>query len=404
MNLYLLDETVVLGRRLLKDIASYYRAYLQHDMLENWKKRAEDHEYGGFITNFDRRWNITSYEKGGWAQSRCIFTFAYAYEVLDHDPRWLELARCGTEFVCNHMYDGKGRINHVTDRAGNVLVPADSIFSSAFAISGLSQYMIVSGDMRYLKILNLLYNQYEIDVMTNGFPGIAPYVAQSGLSHHAVSMIAVNTAYLASKILGQGRTNDLIDFCVDRILYQHLDETSGCILEKCLLPGAANLACDPIVNVGHTYECMWFLFEIARNKKDTDMQRRILSIVEETYRRVHAFGRELVFSFHLDDAEPTNPDFTNISWVYAEALCIYAYLTVFTGKQEYLQRFIRIHNLTQQYFLDLTYGDWFHALDKEMEVVQDFKGSLVKAPYHMARAFLKLIELFEAYSSDTNPM
>ncbi|MEG2117298.1 MAG: hypothetical protein RRZ69_06420, partial [Clostridia bacterium] len=63
MDKFIVDENLELNKANLKLFADYYKEYLQKDMLKNWADRTLDKTYGGYITSFDNKWNVTSFDK-----------------------------------------------------------------------------------------------------------------------------------------------------------------------------------------------------------------------------------------------------------------------------------------------------------------------------------------------------
>lgn len=400
---YLIDEHAKPTAELLKNIADYYKDYLLTDMLKCWEKVTIDNEYGGYITSFDEHWRCTGTDKGAWGQSRHVYIFSKAYEVLGKDSKWLEYARTGEEFVKNKMYDNVGRINYLTDRVGNVKEGTISVFSDEFAVSGTAEYISASQSDKYLPFLNTLYDTLERNLTNPDFADLTPYPYIKGLTHHSVYMIGANSAFTARKVLGK-RADKLIDFCVDKVMNVSYDAVSGLILERKNNDGSYYMGeLDRSVNVGHTYESMWFMLDVALERKDRDMLRKICSIVDRTDEKVKSYGKEMMFSFVIGDEDQniktwkyeTNfLPFDNVSWSYSEAMSLFAKLYMASGQRKYFEKFLRLHNLAENYFKDEDNGDWYHALDENFKVKANFKGSLVKTAYHMPRAFMNIIEAF----------
>jgi len=164
-----------------------------------------------------------------------------------------------------------------------------------------------------------------------------------------------------------------------------------------------------LVNVGHTYECLWFILDAAKTLKNADLLKTVCSIANSTEEHIKQTSKPLIFSFALDGKaeknttwkyEATFSPFDNVSWTYAESLCLFGYLAALTKNDTYILRFKHIHNLVQNHFVDTEYGDWFHALDENFKVIKNFKGSVVKTAFHIPRALMKLITVFE--STDLN--
>lgn len=399
------------GKKELLQIASYYRNYLQSDILKNWADKTADSAYGGYLTCFDRKWNITGYDKGAWGQARHIFTFSEAYRLFGKEKKWLYLAKTGIDFIKNRMYDGNGRLYYLVDRSGmQIKEKTISIFSDAFFILGLSHYIFVTDTTAELDLLKTVYAKFEENITNENFKDITPYMYEKSVLHHAVFMIALNAVTTASTVLGTEHCSSLIHYCLDKILNLFLDKERNCIVEKKMTDGTFCTGHNSrLVNVGHTYECLWFILDAAKTLKNADLLKTVCSIANSTEEHIKQTSKPLIFSFALDGKaeknttwkyEATFSPFDNVSWTYAESLCLFGYLAALTKNDTYILRFKHIHNLVQNHFVDTEYGDWFHALDENFKVIKNFKGSVVKTAFHIPRALMKLITVFE--STDLN--
>lgn len=410
MEKFIVDENLQLNEQNLKLFADYYREYLQKDMLHNWEVRVKDEKCGGYITCFDNKWNVTSFDKGAWGQCRHIFTFSYASKVFADKQKWLDLAKVGADFVVNKMYNEKScRLNYLVDRTGNTVKESEtSIFSDAFAISGLAEYILASGDKSFLKTLENMFDVFQQNLTCDTFKDTMPYVYSEGIVYHAVFMIAINSVFVASGVLGKEKTDRLIDFCLDKILNVLYDDKYGLIFEKKKSDGSfADDENAKLVNAGHILEDMWFLFEIARERKDEKLECKVVDIVENLYSLMEKCNKDLIFAYNFGVEEERKVQtwkyensfgYTdNVSWTFAEAMCLNGIIASNLKSQKHFTRFVKIRNYTQKYFIDQSNGDWFHALDKDNNVIEDYKGSTVKTAYHMPRAFMKIIENFEKY-------
>ena len=206
----ILDENTAFTKENRKKISDFYREYVRTEMLDVWAQRTADEEYGGYITDFDRAWNIKSYQKGAWGQGRHVYTFSAAYEMFDHDDKWLRLAKTGKDFTLNKMYAGKGRFNYLVDRTGDKALDGTiSIISDAFIIGGLAKYIAATGgDDGDGVLLEELYGTFENNLQNDGFKDVAPFAYVDGICGHAKYMIGLNVACEAGKVLKGGKTDE----------------------------------------------------------------------------------------------------------------------------------------------------------------------------------------------------
>lgn len=391
-----------------QQIVREYRTLVQDQILKYWKQVAPDRQYGGFITDFDRRWNVRSTDKGAWGQGRLIYSFSETHEHFPEEG-WLDLARLGKDFALQHMYAGNGRFYYLVDRTGaKVLDGPTSVFSDGFIIAGLARFRSASGGgtPEDAQLLQSLFDRYAENIMDVNFSDTAPFEASREICSHALPMIGLNVAYEVNRVLPSGNARQLIDHCLDAVLNGMYDPETGLILEKkyrdgrrCQGPNAL------LVNTGHAFESMWFCLEAILTTYGPEDPRisRIRDIAETNYRASRGPDGESVFSYSAgEDAIKFKTwkyeiDFAGtdkVSWSYAEEMYLWALLAKLTGEETYFRRFLHLHQFTQTHFIDREYGDWFHALNQNNEVIYDFKGSTVKVAFHMLRAMLRIMELF----------
>ncbi len=270
-----------------------------------WSENCVDTQYGGYLTCFDRTFSLYDTRKGAWGQARHIFTYA---AMAEYDPpsrqRWLDLARVGIDFVYTKMAGANNRIRYLVSQSGDEILEGPiSIFSDAFAISGLAEYMRVSKTREYIELLQAMYGQFVANVLDPTFRDISPASYDRGVCHHSVYMIAINTAHLVGKVLGHEETDEFIQTCLDVIFSVLVDADTHCLLERKRRDGSFDTGNGShFVNVGHTCESMWFCLEVAIARNDLELIDKICEVSEATYVR-GAYQGLLDFSFDLDETE-----------------------------------------------------------------------------------------------------
>jgi N-acylglucosamine 2-epimerase len=118
-----------------------------------------------------------------------------------------------------------------------------------------------------------------------------------------------------------------------------------------------------------------------------------------------------VFSFlDANGEEPKQMDWhkeTNslwhdkVWWVHSEALYALALCALETKSEERLKNYLDLHEWCQKHFYDPEYGEWYQALWRDGSPKISDKGTLWKAAYHLPRALMRIMTLFESYASDS---
>ena len=371
-------------------------------IMELWSESCVDLQNGGYLTCYDRAFHVYDTKKGAWGQARHIYTYSAMAEYdQPNRQRWLDLAKVGVDFIFNTMSAGNNRVNYLVSQSGDVLEGPTSIFSDAFAISGLAKYICVSNKREYTELLQDMYVQFVENVLNPDFKDIAPAVFDPEVCHHSIHMIAINTALLVGKVLGEEQTHDFIQTCLNVIFSVLVDADTSCLLEKKRRDGSFDTGNGShFVNVGHTFECMWFCLEVAIECNDFELIQWIEEVSEATYIRGTDQGI-LIFSFDLNNTESVHQTWKyetefhqkdKVSWAFAESMVLFLMLYKVTKNKKWFDRFIVLKEYVDECFIDKKFGDWFHALHKDGSVKIDIKGSTVKSAYHIPRSYLKLIE------------
>ena len=134
---------------------------LNHEILDIWYPRTIDSISGGFLSDFDYKWEMKGPQnKMIVTQSRHVWTCSTVAEFYpERKDYFLKIAGHGVQFLKDKMWDSKlGGFFNLVDRKGNVLKSGKSgrivkeAYGNAFAIYGLSAYARVSGDTTALAL------------------------------------------------------------------------------------------------------------------------------------------------------------------------------------------------------------------------------------------------------------
>jgi len=156
----------------LDELACFYHRHLLKDVMPFWEVRTQDDECGGYLTCFDRAGNLTDTDKYVWFQARQLWMFSALYNQVEPRPEWLDLAKCGRNFIVGYAYAGQGRWNYHLDRKGKVKQGTISIFTDHFVLSGLCEYALASGSDKDYSLIKDTYDAIEQNVHDRNFKDI----------------------------------------------------------------------------------------------------------------------------------------------------------------------------------------------------------------------------------------
>ena len=95
-----LNGGIEMDREYLRQLRDFYKKELLENILPFWLKHVRDRDYGGYHTCLDRDGSVYEYDKlCMWCAGRIVWTYSHMYNELERNPEWLELARCGVDFV-----------------------------------------------------------------------------------------------------------------------------------------------------------------------------------------------------------------------------------------------------------------------------------------------------------------
>jgi mannose/cellobiose epimerase-like protein (N-acyl-D-glucosamine 2-epimerase family) len=129
----------------------FWRAHALKDLIPYWAEHAPDPANGAFFMNLSRDWKpLPPNDKVPALVSRHVFGFSAAY-LLSGDPKYLDIARGGAEFLFQNAWDPEfgGWFDKLTPD-GRPLVESKSISLQLYTNVGLTLYYVASGDDRAL--------------------------------------------------------------------------------------------------------------------------------------------------------------------------------------------------------------------------------------------------------------
>jgi len=140
-----------------RDFLTQCRRQLFGKYLPFWENGGHDAEFGGFMCSLHEDGTVENERKDIWYQGRGIWVYAYLYNEIDKDPKWLERARLARDFMVRYMHNGDGTWKTTVDRIGQPvegieIMRSDNIYGALFAAVGLIQYAKATGNERDLNL------------------------------------------------------------------------------------------------------------------------------------------------------------------------------------------------------------------------------------------------------------
>ena len=149
--------------------------HLEKELLPFWLEQAQDREYGGLLTHFDKdgRLETEKIEKTLIAQTRTIYSMSSAHRAGYGAGRCAEVAKFGVKFLVEKMYDcEEGGFFWIVDRAGKVTSDKKIVYGMSFAIYALAEFTLATGDPRGLELAEETFDllmKHAVDTARGGY-------------------------------------------------------------------------------------------------------------------------------------------------------------------------------------------------------------------------------------------
>ncbi|WP_193774431.1 AGE family epimerase/isomerase [Vallitalea guaymasensis] len=401
---------------------NYYKEQIEKDFWPYWEKYI-DTTYGGVlncINNYGDK--IINENKYSWSQGRFLWILSSLYElsikgILDIDKNRLKNYMNGNlKFIFDNCLLEDYSTVFLLERDGTKIKDKKtgrydtSIYSDCFIIIGICKYVQNIEDESLVKtILNILNN--TTNKISSKYFYTEPYPIPEGYETHAVNMIMVNTLYEVIQTLDKysmkyDKYVEQANNMINTILYKLCED--GLIREFVYKEESKNKRLlDRHVTPGHALESMWFIIEYL--EKYQDIRKHIDTIGDISIKSFdigwdEKFGGLLRFVDReggVPKGESQETSFEKlimdthnmkIWWPQSEALVIFHKLYQLTGNQKYLERYNKIKEYVFRVFPNEEIGEWIQIRLKDGSPLEKVVALPVKDPFHIMRAFIKIIE------------
>jgi len=397
----------------LQDIHAWIRQELTAAIVF-WLKNGMDPEYGGVYTCLDREGQVFSTDKSVWMQGRCAWTFARLCNQYGERPQWRNAAKSCLDFLEAHCInrDKGGRMYFTVTKDGRPLRQRRYNFSEGFYAMANAEYYILTGQPQYLERARTAYeliwnlNHGLIDDPV----ALGPKTIASTRTGRALAdpMIYLNlTSVLRRADPEQAQLYDQrAQQCVHDIFTYHRKKDMCCTLESVGPNGEfqSEFTAGRMVNPGHVIECAWFVMEQANYAGDTalhqEAQDMFLDAIEGGWDK--EYEGILYFMDCLGKPPEAYEHDMKLWWPHNEAVIASLMAYRDTGKQIYLDWFIKLVDYCKKVFSDPAYGEWYGYLRRDgWPTMPPCKGSTFKGPFHLPRMLMMVDDMLTTLAERT---
>lgn len=408
----------------IKDILNKTNTYLTKTLLPFWLERSPDHEYGGFLTYFDRNGKPTGETtKTFLMQIRMLYTMSSAHRAGYGGGECAKFAKMGCDFINDHYWDNE----HtgwfwIADRAGLPTVTGKIGYGQCFAMYAFSEYYLATGDKRGREIAENTYTAISrnmADVRHGGFYEIMQKDWQperpgkyggdrKSMDVHMHMMEALTTLYeMTGSPTHRRRLLEVIDILINKML----DPETGLgyiqfSLDFKPLPAimfAVEWGRDakpedglsrPLENTsyGHNVEFIWLLLHAA------DILGQPRQTYSEVVRKIcdHCveFGVDWKYGGLFVEGPRTAPPAITEKQFWQQAEVLVGMLDAYRlfGDEKYWNAFRNVYDFVFNKFVTMEGGgEWYERLSREGNPIDSALGHAWKISYHTVRSMVQTV-------------
>lgn len=263
--------------RPLDAIRDRYRRYLFDDFLPFMDRFVIDHRYGGFMCITDYDGARASDTKDCWFEGRGIWIYAFLYNHLAREQRFLDVARKSAAFILSVRPADGSLWPRQFSRDGKTLgLPDTAIYGALFVAEGLQELAQATGERQHRETAKRLIldcvarydrDDYEPAIgQTYLGPEARPY---PGARIQGVWMVLIR---VITQMLTREADRELAavaDRCIDAVVRYHYNprfRLSNELLNHDL--SRPNNEYEQLVYPGHAIETHWMLMQEALRRND----------------------------------------------------------------------------------------------------------------------------------------
>jgi cellobiose epimerase len=398
------------SRTVLLTLQSELRSELTDRILPYWSQWAVDRRHGGFVGYISGKNEIEDEApRGAILNARILWTFSAAYRTL-HRDEYLALADRAQAYIARHFIDPEfGGVYWAVNHRGRPEDDRKHLYAQAFAIYGLTEHHMATGDLDSLDLARDIFTLVEdraADRKRGGYlesfdrrwrlledQRLSETDANEfrSMNTHLHVLEAYANLYRADPTEEvRGRLRHLLELFVGPMRNPRTGH----------LAPFHDLNWQPrsdAVSWGHEIEASWLLTDAADAIEEPYLQARVAALSVELAEGVLAGGvdRDGGIREEMRDGVASSTD--KEWWPQAEAVVgfLNAYQT--TEDDRFLDAAVACWQYIKAVFLDHKGGEWYRRVSLAGEPYRDReKAGPWKCPYHNSRAAIEIVSRIDS--------
>ncbi|MDP4224584.1 MAG: AGE family epimerase/isomerase [Bacteroidota bacterium] len=381
-----------------RSLETLYRDELLENVVPFWLSKSQDMEFGGYFTCLDRQGNVFDTDKFVWLQGREVWLFSMLYNNVEKNPRWLECAEQGGEFMNKYGHDGNLNWYFSLTREGKPIIDPYNIFSYTFATMAFGQLSKATGSRENADIARRTFDIILSKVNNPKGRWEKAHPGTRSLKNFALPMILCNLALEIEHLLDENFLMRTIDTCIHEVMDIFYRPELDLVVENLTTDNQLSDTFEGrTLNPGHAIEAMWFIMDLGERLKRSDLIKKASEIAV----RMAEYGWDSRYGgiFYFLDRKGHPPQQLEwdqkLWWVHIETLISMLKGYQLTGSVDCLKWFEKLHNYTWGRFKDKEFPEWFGYLNRQGEVLLPLKGGKWKGCFHVPRGLYKCWKILE---------
>jgi cellobiose epimerase len=372
-----------------------------NNILDWWATHMPDKEGEGFYGSIHAN-GIIDYDaaRGLVMYSRILWTFSAAFRK-EANPRWLQIAEVAFNYITRYFNDEEcGGMYWSVDRNGNVLENKKQVYGLAFAIYGLSEFHIATGNgnamMMAIDVYKLIEQHNEtttaggyLEAFTRDWKPLTDLRLSEKDANEKKSMNTHLHVLEAYTNLYRTWKNEQLAKAIRKLLEifdKHIIDTKS--FTQQLFFNEAWESKSQIVSYGHDIEASWLLYEAAEVLEDKEL---IEHWKEIAVKMAHISQKGLDADGGMwYEKEQDLLIKEKHWWPQAEAMVGYLNAYQLSNEMKYLDLSFNSFSFIKNNLLDKQEGEWHWGIYEDGSPMQKEKAGFWKCPYHNGRACMEV--------------
>ncbi len=386
---------------------------LLHSLLPFWMSKTKDGLNGGFIGQMNHLQEVDSdAPKAAILNFRILWTFSAAYNFKNNSA-YLKSAEQSFQYIKKHFIDHDfGGTFWLLDKNGQSINDRKQAYALSFAIYGLSEYYLASGDVNAKNLAIHLFQDIEKYFYDTENQGYIEALARNWepLEDMRLSDKDMNAPFTMNTHLHilEAYTNlykiwpdNNLAKALKNLLFIHKDKImDGTTYHLELFFNRKWESQNDVISYGHDIEAAWLMLEAAKATQESEIIQEIqdilLKISTGTLKKgIHEDGSLLY------EGNPGGViDSDRHWWPQFEAMVGFMNAYEISKDGKYLEVVKDLWKFTKRH-LKHESGEWWWRVNQEYlpNVSDDLVGPW-KGPYHNSRGMMEVIKLLNSTSKN----